>query len=465
MNDILSATGGELIREGGQTVCSFVSTDTRTLKAGDLFFALKGDKFDAHNFIEQAFSKGCGMVVVSEPDLIIPERVTAVLVDDTITALGDLAGFYRRKLGIPLIAVTGSNGKTTTKDMLGGLLDNSYRVALTDGTKNNFIGVPLTLFSADLSHDVLVMELGINRFGEMERLGAITKPDFVIITNIGVSHIEFLENEEGVFLAKSEILEHLDETKTVILNHDCPFFKRLKQKAICRIVSFGLNKNSDFRAENVTSTREGLSFDLYIHDEYMDNVSLKVHGRHNVMNFLGACCAAYTFGARWENMKQSISELGLPAMRMEIIKHDHITIINDAYNANPVSTMASIKELLRMPTHGKRIMVFADMLELGEQSGLYHRRVGMYLDKSGVDVLITVGKEACLALDEIKSKRNITKISCNDTRQVLGVLRPILDAGDVVLFKGSRANRLESVIDELTSEQFSFNNKNNVRSF
>lgn len=452
LKEIVLATGGKVINQGDQTATSFVTTDTRTLKQGDLFFALKGEHFDGHDFLTQAYSRGCKMVVVSDEKNQIKPFVTAILVKDTTTALGDLAAFYRKKIKIPVTAVTGSNGKTTTKEILGSLLRSTCEVAMTQGTKNNLIGVPQTIFSADSSHDVLVLELGINRFGEMGRLGEISKPDIVVITNISPSHLEFLENEEGVFRAKTELFDHIDATKSVILNRDNRFFETIKKKSPCPVITFALENDADYRAKNVAVSRSKITFDLYVFGEHRGRISLPLKGEHNVMNFLAALAAAEKAGVSWENAKESLKNLVLPGMRLETLIIDSITIINDAYNANPVSTIAAIKELQNTEAEGKKIMVFADMLELGEKSEEYHREIGRFINNSRLDVLIMVGKMAQYCGEEITSNTQISKLAVKCVEQVYPVLREILSAGDVVLLKGSRANHLEKVIDAIKSE-------------
>ena len=446
INDILKATGGKLISSGEQMDTTFVSTDTRTVKQGDLFIALKGDSFDAHDFLDDAFSKGCSMVVVSRPDMSIPGHVTAICVEDTLNALGDIAAFYRQRYHFQVVAITGSNGKTTTKDMIGTLLSDLYDITITSGTRNNLIGVPLTILSATAQQRILVLELGINQFGEMKRLGEIASPDVVVMTNIAQSHLEYLKDEEGVFKAKSEILSSMNSSGHLVFFHDDYFLPKVKAMAPCPVTTFGSSDDADFQAANIELNSTGSQFDLCVHQHLCKRVNLPISGEHNVNNFLAAVAAVGQLGVSWEQVEQSLPKIALPSMRFETITVHDITIINDAYNANPTSTRVAIKELSRVEASGKKIMIFADMLELGAKAQDYHREIGSIVAKSRIDVFITVGELASLAGQQVAENPQITKIVLKKSEQVFPILRELLEPGDVVLLKGSRANQLETII-------------------
>ncbi len=446
INDILNATGGKLISSGEQTDTTYVSTDTRSVKQGDLFIALKGDSFDAHDFLDDAFSKGCSMVVVSKPDIKIPGHVTAICVSDTLKALGDIAAFYRQRYHFQVVAITGSNGKTTTKDMIGTLLSGLHDITITSGTRNNLIGVPLTILSATAQQRILVLELGINQFGEMKRLGEIVLPDVVVMTNIAQSHLEYLENEDGVFKAKTEILSSMNASGHLVFFYDEYFLQKVRAISPCPVTTFGTSEDADFQAANIEVTYTGSQFDLYVHQQMCKKVTLPISGEHNINNFLAAVAAVGQLGVSWEQIEPSLSKIALPSMRFETITVHDITIINDAYNANPTSTRVAIKELSRVESAGKKIMIFADMLELGAKAQDYHREIGSIVAESRIDVFITVGEFAALAGQQAGKNPQITKIVLKKSEQVFPILRELLEPGDVVLLKGSRANQLETII-------------------
>jgi len=447
VREIIEATSGAIINKGALKEVGSVSTDTRTVTANDLFIALKGDKYDAHDFISQAFDKKCKAVVVSDNSIVVPEDVTVVLVDDTLKALGDIAGYYRKKMGFRVIAVTGSNGKTTTKDIIGSLVRNFVEATVTKGTENNLIGVPSTILSADNSKKVLVLELGINHFGEMDRLGAIAQPDTVIVTNILASHTEFLNDEDGVFKAKSEICSHLSNQGNLILNRTGNYFDKYIECSNCTIVSFGIDVEADYMASNIKCLPDDTEFYLSIRGGKLGIVRIPVKGEHNVLNFLSAVAALESLGFMWKDIKRHINNFDMPKMRLETLNIGGFFIINDAYNANPASTQVAIDALIRFKTAGKKIMVFANMMELGEKSEYYHRQIGKKVLETSIDVFITVGDMAKTAADEVKGE-SIEVYSSKDVETLFLLLRDIISENDVVLLKGSRVNKLEKVINQ-----------------
>ena len=450
IEEIIEAVSGTLISKGVSREVAYVSTDTRTVTENDLFIALEGERYDAHKFIHQAFDKKCKAVLVSKSDVDIPDHVTAVLVENTLKAIGDIAAYYRKKMGFKVIAVTGSNGKTTTKDIIGSLLQNFVEVTVTRGTENNLIGVPSTILSADKSKKALVLELGINHFGEMRRLGAIAQPDTVIVTNILASHVEYLIDEDGVFKAKSEICEHLNSNSHLILNRNSKYFDKYNELVNCSVVSFGIDVEADYTASEIKYFTDETEFCLSIKNEKLGSVRIPVKGSHNVLNFLSAVAAIESLGFKWDKIRQYLSYLALPKMRLEIQKLGDFFIINDAYNANPASTRIAINELVRFSTDGRKIMVFGNMMELGEKSEYYHRQIGKDVAENNIDIFISYGDMAKAAAEEINGKD--TKVySVDNLDGLFDLLKGIMAENDVVLLKGSRANRLEKVIDKLNN--------------
>jgi len=385
------------------------------------------------------------MFVVHKNIKLAPDS-SVILVDNTLDALGNTARFYRQSLPAKVTAITGSNGKTTTKDILGAILSSNYKIAITEGTKNNLVGLPQTIFCADKSCRFLIVELGINHFGEMDRLASIAIPDIAIITNIGPSHLEFLHNEEGVCKAKSEIFNHMAEKSAVILNKDDRFFSTLSSNANCNVVTFGIKNNADYRAENISATDDGSNFDLYIKSENTGRIAIPLFGKHNILNFLSATAAALEFGISLDTVKNAVSTIKPSKMRMEIMKFKGFTVINDTYNANPRSAVCALEELDKIQTDGKKILVFADMLELGDKSEFYHREIGRFINNSSINSIITIGNMAKFTAMELKNK-NVK--SADSIEEGFKFLTQTLSQNDVVLLKGSRANQLEKIIEML----------------
>ncbi len=445
ISNILSACEGKLVQEGIKTEFNNVSTDTRSINKDDLFVALKGERFDAHDFVQDAYKTGCRLFMVHK-NVNLPPDASVVYVDDTLKALGDLAGYYRRFLGIKVIGITGSNGKTTTKDILGNLLSHEHKIAITQGTMNNLVGLPLTIFSANKSHEFLVVELGINHFGEMDMLASIAKPDIAVITNIGPSHVEFLIDEEGVCKAKSEVFPHIAENGIAVLNKNDKFFDKLKNNSNCNVITFGIENKADYCAKNLVSNNNGISLDIYVSSEKSVSCTLPLFGEHNVLNFLASIAVAHQLGISLDSMTSVIPKIKPPKMRMEILNFPSFTIINDAYNANPLSTLSALKELDKINCSGKKIFIFADMLELGDKGELYHREIGKFINNSTVGYLITIGGLAKYTAEE-SSDKNVK--TADSVEECFNYLKEILSDNDVVMIKGSRSNKLEKIVEML----------------
>lgn len=452
IEEIVKAVDGNLVQKGKQDVFVSLSTDTRMLNRGDLFFALCGDTFNAHDFIPEACKRGCGALVVSQDTATVPGSVTVIKVGDTLAALGKLAGYYRKKINTRLIAITGSNGKTTTKDMIVTLLQGTLKVAATAGTKNNLIGVPLTLFSANASDDVIVAELGINQRGEMSRLAEMTAPDIAVITAISAAHLELLEDEEGVFEEKSLLLDAMSPSGIVVLNKNNPYFTKLQNKAHGKTVSFGIDIDADYAAHSIRSGECSITFKFSICGTFYGRIELPVLGIHNAGNFCAAAAAAHVCGVSDDDIIRRVNNIVLPSMRMQSITVEGVTVINDAYNANPCSVRAAINELIHRPVSKKRILVFGDMFEMGAKTEMYHRQIGNLIAQSNIDIVITVGDKSAVALQEVKANSPISALKVNRSEQVYGLLSELIETGDVILIKGSRGNKLEIVAEKIIEE-------------
>ena len=449
VKDALISTKGRLLSGNQSDILMGISTDTRRIKGGELFLAIKGQRFDGHNFLLDAVSRGAGGVLVQDGCIVnakfkLPDA-SFISVPDSIKALGDIAHFHRSRFKIPVIGITGSNGKTTTKEMTAAILNRKLNVLKNFGTENNHIGVPLTLMRLKPEHKIAVLELGTNHLGEVRRLSEIARPSVALITNIGPSHLEHLKDIDTVLKAKTEILEFLDKDARVIVNADDEHLKKIKTKL--KLVKFGLDKKADFAADKVNVEPDGISFRL----NGKWKIEMSVAGRHSVYNALAAIAASWDFGLSIEEIIEALREFKGPSMRMEVKRFGDIKIINDTYNSNPLSMGQAIEALKDMTTKGRKILVAGDMLELGNLSGRFHHLVGRQAAESGIDLIVAVGKlaehvargakEAGMSQKKIKMF-NLTK----DARETMTNL---VKKGDIVLVKGSRAMKMEEIVQGL----------------
>src|SRR3989338_4527664 len=355
VRDILGAVKGKLLSGNPDEILTGISTDTRKIKNAELFVAIKGDKFDGHSFILDAVSKGAGAVLVQDGGITnanfkLPD-VSFISVADSVKALGDIGNFHRSRFNIPVIGITGSNGKTTTKEMAAAILNKKFNALKNFGTENNNIGVPLTLMRLNGKHDVAVLEMGTNHLGEIRRLSEIARPTAIIITNIGPSHLEYLEDVDTVLKAKLEALEHMDKDGKIILNADDDSLRTISSTP--KTVWFGFDKEADFYADKINLEPDGINFRL--NGEW--DISLGVLGRQNVHNALAAIACAWDFGVAIDDIKDALKEFKVPNMRMEVKRFGDIKIINDTYNANPQSMKQAIEALRDMVTDGRKILI------------------------------------------------------------------------------------------------------------
>ncbi len=453
VKDILKATKGRLLSSAKreEDMLTGVSTDTRRLKGGELFVAIKGERFDGHNFVLDAVSRGAGGMLVQEgcitnSNFKIPD-ISFISVPDSIKALGNIANFHRSRFDVPLIGITGSNGKTTTKEMIAAILGKRLSVLKNFGTENNHIGVPLTLMRLRPEHKVAVLEMGTNHLGEIRKLSEVARPTMAVITNIGPSHLEYLKDTKTVLKAKCEILEYLDKDKgaKVVLNADDEMLDSVKTKL--KTITFGLDKACNFYADKMNLEPDGINFRLNGKHE----ISLGVVGRHNVYNVLGAIATSWDFGVTIDEIREALSEFRVPNMRMEVKRIGDIKIINDSYNSNPLSMKKAIESLKDITTKGRKILVAGDMLELGNFAGRFHHLVGRQAAESGIDLIVAVGKLAeHVAKGAQEAGMNEKKIKlCNLTKEACGAVANLIKKGDTILVKGSRAMKMEQIVEEL----------------
>ena len=437
-----------------------VCTDSREVRPGDLFVALKGERFDGHQFVESALQRGAVGAVVEERSGIAPVAASPasgpsllLAVPDTLLAYQQLAAHHRQRFRIPLVAVTGSNGKTTTKDMVANVLAERWTVLKTEGNLNNRVGVPQTLLRMRPHHQAAVVEMGVDQKGQTTRLAEIARPTIGLITNIGPDHLEFFGSLEASAQAKGELLDLLPPDGAAVLNADDAHFGYLASRSRCRVVSFGLARNAEVRATEVAADPgRGTAFRLALPGgKRHARVMLRAHGAHNLSNALAAAAVGHCLALGGATIARGLARFRPATMRSQITPWGDVRIINDCYNANPASMKAAIDLLMQLSAGGRTIAVLGDMLELGPASPALHREVGAYLAGHGVEYLIACGmlgrgiaegaRGAGMAPDRVREAPDA--VAAADT------VAPLARAGDVVLVKGSRGMRMERLIETL----------------
>lgn len=454
--DVLSATSGILISGSTDTVFSGVCTDSRNIEAGSLFIPIVGERFDAHTFLADTLNSGAAGALVSNMELAnklkMPHK-TIIQVDDTTIAMGDIASWYRGTFAVPVVAITGSVGKTSTKEMIQAIMNKKFTTLKTPGNFNNAIGLPLSIFKMDEEYNAMVLEMGMNSLGEISRLSKIAKPDISVITNIGISHIEKLGTRQNVLKAKLEIMDGMNSEGVLILNHDDAMLSEIKPFVERRVVTFGLEEGSDIRAEGVFGKGEdGCIFTMSIDGEKY-SVSLKLPGVHNVYNALAAVCVGSVLGIPISDMIEALNDFTSDdSMRMFIKDFNGIKIINDCYNASPTSTNAALCVLNEINSTGRKIAVLGNIHELGEWTEKGHREVGEACVKNHIDFLVAVGDYGNYtiagALDAGFSSQLVKFFDSNN--EACEFLSKMAKTGDVVLIKGSRGAKMEQIYDCLT---------------
>jgi len=446
--ELLKATKGKLISGSADAQVNAISIDSRTINENDAFIAIRGVTFDGHNFIQEAIDKGAKAVIVQYQVSGIKcqdKNINLIKVKDTIKALGDIANFQRRKFSIPVIAVTGSNGKTTAKEMIAWVLSKGFCVLKNEGTKNNQIGLPQTLTQLNRNHDIAVLELGANHFGEIGYLAKICQPNIGIITNIGPSHLEFLMDLGGVLKEKYTLIENLERPGIAILSSDDKLLgEKISGNKKNFIFSFGFKHKSDFFVTGIKNNSERLEF--MVNKKF--KFRLRTPGLFNIYNALAAITVARILGFEYKAIASRLLSFDFPKSRLQVIKLKNIKFLDDTYNSNPASLNAALDTLANFKARGRRIFVMGDMLELGKHKELFHRKIGRYLTHA-CDTFISVGKLSKLAAQEAKNfgfdGKNI--FTCQTSSQARDILRQKIsaDKDDIVLVKGSRAMKMEGV--------------------
>ena len=447
IHEIAEWCNGQLLEKSKVENIKSVSINSKKIGGNCLFIPLKGQNADGHSFVNDAFKNGAVASLWERKNKIPENTHCLVLVEDTLAALQEIAKNYRKKFNIPVIGVTGSVGKTTTKEMIYSVLSAEMDVLKTEGNYNGQIGMPLSLLNMESHHEAAVIEMGISEFGEMDRLAEIARPSMGVITNIGISHIENLKTRENIREEKLKILKNYEGR--YFLNGDNPLLADLDSDKFKDIVYFGLNGAYQYRAEDISSDGKSTEFVLVAPD-FKENVSIPCLGIHNVYNALAAISVALSMGMYFDDIKRGLLNFEGVKMRQQILNIDGVNIIDDSYNASPDSVKSSISVLRAMRSEGRNIVVMSDMLELGEDSKKIHYDLGKYIAVEGIDILVTTGELAKFIHDGASDAAlPIKTIHCENNDQAAERVYNLLKKGDKVLIKGSRGRHTDEIAEHL----------------
>jgi UDP-N-acetylmuramoyl-tripeptide--D-alanyl-D-alanine ligase len=449
IREILEAIEGEIYLDGKIYEYTDISTDTRKIGKGSIFIALKGENFNGNEFVGEAVGKGAVICIVDEVKFNKDDlngAVTVIKVKDTKKALRELAKYYRSKLDIKIVGITGSTGKTSTKDLIAAALSSKFKVFKTKGNFNNEIGLPLMIFNLNKEYDVAVLEMGMSNLEEIHRLADIARPDVAVITNIGISHIENLGTRENILKAKMEITDFFDKNSTLIINGDNDLLSTVHTDNF-KLMKIGIDMECDYRGENIILNEDSISFQVREFGK-LNNQSfeLPIPGKHNILNTMLAIVCGRHLGMKLEEIAEGLKNLEVTSMRLDIVKTGQYTIIDDCYNASPDSMKAAIDVEVQVKGD-RKIAVLGMMRELGNEAFKAHSEVGCYARQKGIDFLITVGEYN----DAFKEGFGIEgkHVCFQSTVEAAEYVRSIVRQNDVILVKASRAMKFEIIVDVL----------------
>jgi UDP-N-acetylmuramoyl-tripeptide--D-alanyl-D-alanine ligase len=426
-----------------------ISIDSRQLKRGDLFIAIRGDRFDGHTFVNQVIRKGAGALIVSRSFPLKNAKIPVIRVKDTIQALGFMARAHRLKFDAPVIAITGSAGKTTTKEMTAAILKCRYKVLYNVKTQNNHIGVPLTLFRLNNSHQVVVLEFGTNQKGDIAWLTKIARPNVGMITNIGEVHLEKLKSPHGVLKEKTTLFRGLPSRGPAIVNQDDGYLKTWLRTNRNKSITFGIHSEADFQATDISSQN---AKDIFFKVNGSRKIQLRTIGQHNIYNAIAAISCGRLFKISYNNIHNCLNKFRFPEGRLTTRRLRGCWIIDDTYNANPLSFAGAIEALNDLKIPGQKILVCADMLELGRSVKDLHQRVGELAARAGIDVLLTLGHWAKLTSQTFQHvQKRATGIHCRTIQELRNQLKIYARPGNAILIKGSRRMAMERAVRFLES--------------
>ncbi|HCQ90139.1 MAG TPA: UDP-N-acetylmuramoyl-tripeptide--D-alanyl-D-alanine ligase [Clostridium sp.] len=448
IKEITDALKGKLIVKGTIDRFNNVVIDSRKVKKNDIFFALKGENFDGHEYVVNSSYKGAALCIVHNEDFSkedLCEYTSVILVEDTRMALLDLAKYYRDKLDIKIIGITGSTGKTSTKDLVAAVLSEKYKVFKTKGNFNNEVGLPLMIFNLDNSYDIAVLELGMSNLREIHRLSRVSNPDMAIITNIGLSHIENLKTQENILKAKMEITDFFQKENVLILNGDNALLSEISSDKY-KIIKIGIENDYNFMASGIIIGDSNIKFNIRENNVLIDETFVvPVLGKHNVLNSLLAIATARELNMDYKDINKGFNNLEVTSMRLDILNCNKFTVINDAYNASPDSMEAAL-EVLKDFKGGRKIAVLGTMKELGDESYNAHKEVAQYAKLKGIDLLIAIGDFKKAFKDGFQDKNCIL---FENKEEIVKYLNSEIKPDDVILIKASRSMEFESIVSEI----------------
>ncbi|HEX3044051.1 MAG TPA: UDP-N-acetylmuramoyl-tripeptide--D-alanyl-D-alanine ligase [Bacillota bacterium] len=470
IHQLITATGGVLLQGNPENSVSGITTDSRQIKPGELFLALRGEKFDGHDFIDTAIRNGATAIISAEA-INLPEPIAVIQTPDTLDAYGAIARFHRERFPIPVIGITGSNGKTTTKDLTAAVLFQKFTTVRTEANFNNEIGLPATLLNITPETEVAIVEMGMRGLGQIRKLTEIARPNMAIITNVGLTHLELLGSQKNIAKAKAELVEALPADGVAILNGDDEYVRGMSSVTRARTVFFGLDHpDLDYRAEILAMDENGSRFQVITsararmrspeknnlaHTGATFSVTLPISGEHNVRNALAAIAIAMELGVSEILIQQGLSNPLISEKRLRLVTKNGYSVIDDTYNASPTSVKAAL-DVLALNQNGRRKMaVLGDMLELGPESPSIHREIGRYAAQIGVHQLYCYGE---LARDYLTGFQETIKSGGLKGRHFMSKtnliqeLKPTLQPGDIILIKGSRGMKMEEIVAALTDE-------------
>jgi UDP-N-acetylmuramoyl-tripeptide--D-alanyl-D-alanine ligase len=460
VDDLVTATGGRILLGRGDRALAGLVIDSREVRAGSAFVALPGETTDGHDHLMSAIDAGAHALVITRAledfpgtaEHALRRGVSVVRVDDAVSALAGIAAFHRSRLGCRVVGITGSSGKTTTKDLVTAVLETTFRTVSTAGNRNNEIGLPLTVLAAGPDTEVLVVEMGMRGKGQIARLCDIARPTHGLVTNVGTSHIELLGDREAIADAKGELVSAVPADGRVFLNGDDEFSSRLSALSSAAVSLYGLGDDCSPRAADVVL--DDLSLPEFRLEWRGESVSVKlgVPGRHNVYNALAAGAVALELGVTLDRVASGLGAASVSGMRMETFSTaSGLTVINDAYNANPASMAAAVDTLAALKVDGRRVAVLGDMAELGSLEELAHFKLGEQVAGSGIEYLVTVGERAVRIWDGARAAGMPAdrRFSCASVDEALSLLEELVRPEDAVLVKASRVMRLEAIVEGL----------------
>lgn len=452
IEEIREVTRGHLVSGDEESCITGVSTDSRAAAKGDLFIPIVGENHDGHEFIKGAYDNGCRAFLISEDIQVAGDDACVIRVSDTLQAMQDLAYHYLQSLDIRKVAVTGSVGKTSTRDMIYYILSERFKTARPEKNYNNEIGVPITIFSLDRSYEAVVFEEGLEYAGDIHRLSRMTRPDLAVITNIGVSHIENLGTRENIFKAKMEVADFLPQDGALIINSDSDFLKKENIDKDYKVISCGQDPSYDYYVHDIEDRgAEGISFILKAGDEE-EKMDLPVPGAHNAVNATLAAACAGELGIGLDEVRKGLSRLALTGKRLLVKEGRGLRVIDDSYNAAPQSVESAIDTL--MNTGGKRhAAILAGMNELGDNWKEYHLEVGRYARDKGVDILIGIGDKAKVIVEGAEGSDHTDAKWFPDKESFYKEMDDLMLPGDTIIVKGSNAYKMSEVADKLVGRQ------------